>query len=210
MSDEPGPFRSIDAVLVTIGKRADLSAKGNQRKVSALHKRRMARLEGRGRAAAVIDPLPAPGECLHLAINGTYSGWAVALAIADLITAPIDHLTISTLGFHRDNADDLIAWLDTGKVRGATLNVSTYFRSSDADIFESIHRDMTQRGQRVKVTRLHAKLLLFDAGPQAIVVETSANLRSSQNWEQASIFDSRELLEFHRTWIDDLHEESHR
>ena len=114
MTDEPGPFRSIDAALVTIGKRADLSAKGNQRKVSALHKRRMARLEGRGRAAAVIDPLPAPGECLHLAINGTYSGWAVALAIADLITAPIDHLTISTLGFHRDNADDLIAWLDAG------------------------------------------------------------------------------------------------
>lgn len=203
-------YKSIDGALVTIGKRGDVSAKGNQRKVTAIHKRRMARLEGRGRAAAIVAPLPVPGECLHLAVNGTYSGWAVALAIADLIVAPIDHLTISTLGFHRDNADDLIAWLDAGKVLGATLNVSTYFRSSDPDIFESIHRDMAARGQRVKVTRSHAKLLLFDAGPQAIVCETSANLRSSQNWEQATIFDDRELLEFHRAWIDDLIEESPR
>lgn len=201
-------YKSIDDGLKTLAKRGDLSAKGNQRKVSALFRRRMARLEGRGLARAVLDPLPQPGEVLHIALNGTYSGWALGMAIAELIVDPIDHLTISTLGFHRDNADDLIAWLDAGKVRGATLNVSTYFRSSDPDIFESIERDMTARGQRVMVTRSHAKLMLFDAGRQAIVCETSANLRSSQNWEQASIFDSRELLEFHRAWIDDLQQET--
>ena len=43
---------------------------------------------------------------------------------------------------------------------------------------------------------------------RAIVVETSANLRSSQNWEQAVVSDDRDLLTFHRTWIEKLHEET--
>lgn len=199
-------YKSIDATLGAIDKAAAPTDRSH-RKVTATHRRRLAILDGKGRAAAIMDPLPTPGECLHLAISATYSGWAVAAAIAGLIPDPIDHLTISTLGFNRENADDLIAWLDAGRVRAATLNVSTYFRSSDRDIFESIKRDMTARGQTVMVTRSHAKLLLFDAGPRAIVCETSANLRSSQNWEQATIFDDRELLEFHRAWIGNLHRE---
>jgi hypothetical protein len=92
-------------------------------------------------------------------------------------------------------------------VARVVLNVSTYFRSSDRDIFDYIRRELSARGQRVMVTRSHAKLVLINAPPRAIVIEMSANLRSSQNWEQATVSDSAELLKFHRAWIADLHEE---
>lgn len=170
-------------------------------------RRRFARLEQRGRAIDALRPLPGPGETLHLAMDGSYSAWALVTAMVEILAEPIERLTISTLGFNRDNADDLLALLDAGAVRAALLNVSTYFRSSDRDVFDDVKRAMVARGQRVMVTRSHAKLVLARTATRSIVVEMSANLRSSQNWEQATICDSAEVLGFHEGWIARLREE---
>ena len=87
--------------------------------------------------------------------------------------------------------------------------VSDYFKSSDRTIFADCRRKLESRGQRVLVCRSHAKLLLFSAADgRQLVVETSANLRSSQNHEQFSIIADAELLDFHRSWLAELTEAS--
>jgi hypothetical protein len=61
-----------------------------------------------------------------------------------------------------------------------------------------------KHGFRIAALRTHAKLLLIATGEARIVVESSANLRSCHNVEQATVFNDAELFDFHRKWIDDL------
>jgi hypothetical protein len=166
--------------------------------------RRFARLQQHQRAVDVLRPLPQPGEAVHGVTDGSFSGWMLASAIVELLQPAVDVLTICTLGFNRENARDLCGLLDSGAVRSCLLLVSDYFRSSDRTIFADIRRDLEARGHRVAIARSHAKLLLFEAGERQIVLETSANLRSSMNWEQFVISDDQQLLAFHRGWIKDL------
>jgi hypothetical protein len=182
-----------------------------RRLVRQVARRRFARLEQQRSAVDALRPLPGPGESLHGASAGAFSGWMLAQAIVALLAVPVDSLTIATLGFNRANADDLCRLLDAGDVRSVLLLVSDYFRSSDRTIFADIRRELEGRGQRVAIARSHAKLLLFVAGGRHgrhIVVETSANLRSSMNWEQFVISDDAALLAFHRDWIHDVLQEA--
>lgn len=200
-------FPDAASAFPSIGGDAPKVARKALRLTERTVKRRMERMSQRRSAREHLYPLPVPCETLHLAMDGRYSAWHLVTAALDLLGCRGARVVISTLGFNRENADDLIGLIDDGTIASAVLNVSTYFRSSDRDIFDHIRREMTARGQRVMVTRSHAKLVLIDAPPRSIVIEMSANLRSSQNWEQATVSDSAELLEFHRAWIADLHEE---
>lgn len=197
---------NIDATLPVVApapSRAEVKA--NARHVRRIAGKRFLRLQQHHAALEHIAPLPEPGYAVHGCMSGTYSAWSLATACIELL-GTIDELTIGTLGFNRDNCRDLCAMLDAGTVRRCTLVVSDYFRSSDRTIFADCRRDLESRGQRVVVCRSHAKLLLFSADGRQIVVETSANLRSSQNFEQFSIIADAELLAFHRTWLTELTE----
>jgi hypothetical protein len=174
-----------------------------RRHARRVERRRFVRMEQHAAAVEHLRPLPGRGESIHGLMNGSYSGWSLATAVIELLGVPVDELIVSTLGFNRQNCRSLVALLDSGAVGSLLLNVSNYFRHSRS-IFGDIRRELESRGQRIAVTRSHAKLLLFRARQRAIVIETSANLRSSQNWEQFVISDDAELLRFHRRWILDL------
>ncbi len=191
---------NIDTALTHI----DAPPVANRRHIRQVARRRFTRLEQRGNAIEHIGTLPGPRESLHMALDGRFAAWHLGEAIIELLAMPIAELWVCTLGFNRDNCNSLCTMLDARKVRSATLIVSDYFRSSDRTIFEDCRQELETRGQRIVITRSHAKLLLFDASPRQIVVETSANLRSSQNWEQATICDDAALLSFHRSWLRDL------
>jgi len=179
-------------------------AKAARRLARRIERRRFVRLEQHLAAVAHLAPLPEPGEILHGVMDGRFSGWSLATAVIELLAEPIDELVISTLGFNKANADSLVALLDAGTVRSVLLNVSNYFRHSDREIFGRIRHELESRGQRVGITRSHAKLLLLKTARRHIVIETSANLRSSQNWEQFAISDDAELFAFHKAWLEDL------
>jgi hypothetical protein len=208
-------YADIDAGLCTLGGLPELTgphraeAKAAVRQTRRIAAKRFATLQQHKAALVDLRPLPGTGEAIHGVMSGTYSAWSLATAIVELLDVPVDELVISTLGFNRPNANALCELLDAGKVRSALLNVSDYFRSSDRTIFADIKRDLEARGQRVLITRSHAKLLLFSVSDgRRLVVETSANLRSSQNWEQYAVFHDAELLQFHRDWITALAESS--
>jgi hypothetical protein len=154
-------------------------------------------------AAKTLDALPAAGESVHIVMRGSFNAWDFVPAIARLAApATIGRLTLSTLGFARDNTVELLELLDSRTVAAVDFLCSVYFKSVDAGVYEHLHAELTRRGQRVAAVRTHAKVLCFElTDGRPIVIESSANLRSCHNAEACCITSDAGLLEFHREWI---------
>jgi hypothetical protein len=157
-------------------------------------------------AAKALDAIPAPGETVHMVVKGNFSLWDFVPAVLHLAApSTIRRLDIATLGFSKSNVEELAAMLDDGRIAQVTLLYSVYFRSGDAGLCDSLHAEMERRGQKVFCCRTHAKVVLLELSDgRAIVFETSANLRSCRNVEQVTITHDRALLDFHRTWIEEI------
>lgn len=155
-----------------------------------------------------IGRLPEPGESFHLVTAKRYSLWHVIEAALHLAApATIKYLGIATLGFSKDNLDALLRLLDAGKIGRVDFLYSVYFKSNERESCERLAHELTARGHRVVAMLTHAKILLLELSDgRALVVESSANLRSCSSIEQITIFHDRALFDFHRRWIDELME----
>lgn len=153
-----------------------------------------------------IDHLPADGETHHCIMKGNYNAWDIVPAILRLADgAKILRLDVTTLGFNKDNASELMALHDAGKIGEIVFVCSCYFRDSTPEVFAYLREGVENRGQRVLAMRNHSKIILADlSDDRAIVVESSANLRSCHNVEQFTMTHDRGLLEFHRGWIEEM------
>ena len=178
--------------------------KAERRRLRRVASRRFARLTARASAKQVLAPLPVSGESLHLVMDGNFSGWSLCEAAIELLGEPVERLVICTLGFNSENAASLCDYLDRGVVKSVLLTVSHYFRHSDRSIFDRVRGELEGRGQTVVIARCHAKLVLAKTSKRNLVIESSANLRSSQNYEQATVADDPALLNFHEEWIREL------
>lgn len=169
-------------------------------------KRQMLHLMHVANAAQHLGELPANGESLHCVMKGNYHAWDLVPAILQLAApATITRLLVATLGFNKSNAAELIELYDAGQIKAVDFICSCYFKSTCEGEFEFLHAALTARGQRIAAVRSHAKILGFELSDgRALVIESSANLRSCRNVEQFSLTHDRELLEFHRSWIDQL------
>lgn len=158
-------------------------------------------------AAAVLPFLPTdPDDRTHCLLRGDF-------VLCDLIPAILDargrceHLRIATLGCSVANADALLALMDAGKVGALTLILSHYFQQVDkTTVFRAVAERLEKRA-RIAVTRSHAKVIcLATLAGDSLVIEGSANLRSSDNLEQMLITNAADTHAFHAAWIDDLAE----
>ena len=156
--------------------------------------------------AKALGALPAPGETLHVVCRGNWPAWALVPRALELAApATIRWLGLATLGFSRENIDELAGMLDAGLVGRADLLFSCYFRSHEVELVGHLAAEMATRGQRTVALRTHAKVIAAElTDGTALVVESSANLRSCRNVEQFTISNDRPLLDFHRGWMDEL------
>ena len=158
-------------------------------------------------AAAILPHLPAgPDERTHAILRGDF-------VLCDLIPAilaelgPVDHLRIATLGMSAANAQTLARLVAAGLVGRLTIVVSHYFQQVDrTTVYADVCAALEPVGAAPIVTRNHAKVILlpFARRPDRLVIEGSANLRSSDNLEQVVLFNDSESHDFHAAWIDDL------
>ncbi len=154
-------------------------------------------------ALAILDALPAKeGERMHAVTPGDF-------VFCDLLTAICrklkpEALYLSTLSMSKKNADAICAEVAAGQPPRAMLLLSNYFAGTNGEIFDHLKRRAEQTpGVTVGTLRTHAKVALFDCGAAGkLIIETSANLRSSDNVEQISAFMDADLFEFHRGWIE--------
>lgn len=156
-------------------------------------------------AIAMLDPLPKAAEAVHIVMSGSFHAWSFVPALCQLFApAVVDELLVATLSYNQANADSLFELLDTGRVKRCTCLASLYFRDTDPAVWEHLERGLQKRGQRVGAARNHAKILAAaTSDSRHYLIESSANLRSCNNIEQATCFNSRELFDFHAAWIRD-------
>lgn len=175
------------------------------RKLTVRHQRhKMLNLTRVANAAAALERLPEPGESFHIVCRGNWHGWALVPAMIRLAGGePLRSLHVATLGFARDNGEELLSLLDAGTVRAASVVISCYFRSNESELVGWLAHEMKQRGQKFAAVRNHAKVIAleFERGA-AIAVESSANLRSCRNVEQFTITHNRALVAFHQQWME--------
>jgi len=152
----------------------------------------------RGVLAGQLDPLPEPGESVHLLIHGAIPLAVIIWHIVD--QSPPAELMISTLGFNRDFVHQLIDRMRTGRVLSATVVCSNYFSRADAVEYEEARAVLNPWPCKLTDARTHAKIFVF--GP--FCGEGSANLRSCRSLENVAVTHDANLARFHTEWIHQL------
>lgn len=173
-------------------------------------KRRFQRIARRAAAAAQLAPLPGPGEEVVLIMTGTFHGWDIVTAIAEL-AAPVTiaHLHIATLSFNQAQTHELADLLDAGTVAAVTMVVSDMFYQKDRPTYELLANELTARGHVIARPRNHAKLLCFAlADGRRLCAHGSLNLRRCNSYEQIAISSDPALYDFFVAFIEEAAGES--
>lgn len=153
-------------------------------------------------AAFFKDYIPRKGETIHAVVRGDFVFCDI---IPIFLESPAKKVAIATLGLSLNNAKLLQGLLETGKIEELSVIVSHYFSRVDKDsTFAEVSSIL--KGA-IHVARCHAKIILIDAQPNAYVLAGSANLRSSDNIEQFSAWNDKELLDWHFSWMEELKNE---
>ena len=158
-------------------------------------------------ALVVVRRLPEEGGTTHCILRGDF-------VLADLIPHLLEthycpHLRIATLGMSAENAQLLARMHKAGKFGKLTLVLSHYFEQVNKSTVYFEVRTALEGIAEFVVMRSHAKVIccpraLDEAGMVRdwLVLEGSANLRSSDNLEQMTIFNEQAVHDFHAEWID--------
>lgn len=152
-----------------------------------------------------IRELPRPGESLHFIVDGRFEPCDLIPATR-LLSDPaiIKRLEVSTLGLNSDNVACIARGIDQGKILSASILVSHYFKSAEPAEYEYLRSEIESRNGRVHAVRTHAKLILMETtNGHYYTIEGSGNLRACRSIEQFVMTNDRELLQFHRGWIDE-------
>lgn len=158
-------------------------------------------------AAEAMRRIPEANEAFHLAISGRFALWHFVPAAIQLAGCSIKRLHLATLGFSKKNIASLAEFLDAGQIGHVRLLCSHYFRGTSKNEYAFAVEAFAMRPDRAEFlsVRTHAKLALlaFEDG-RTMTIESSANLRSCKNCENATLIGNPAVYTFHRTWLDDL------
>lgn len=212
------PGGAIDEIL---GVRQNIQAAARARDAGQIptaetpvHKRSVRRrtfhsIERTQNAIARFATLPKPGETWHCLMDGSFDGYDL---IDVLLTRAgrIAELHLATVGFNRTNANRLLAQLDSGEIRRATLLTSLFFETdkNEQDTADRLARELNTRpGCSYASTRSHAKIIAaLHRDGRAFVIESSANLRSCKSAEQFTLCQDRPLFDWYAGWLRAAHD----
>lgn len=153
-------------------------------------------------ARAAVDLFNPGMEAMHCITCGDFVMCDLLVELISKFGRP-EELIFSTLSMSEKNAASLAKILKTHQVP-FTLLLSHYFKNSNGKIFTAIENLLINQFPElmtVKIYRSHAKVFLLDYGDLKISIESSANLRSSNNIEQFTIYTDPDLFHFHKGWI---------
>lgn len=171
-------------------------------KRNAIAQMRMVRKKEKARET-LHGRLPAPGESHHFISNANFDFWNV-IAEAVLIIAPVDEFYGSTWTMNRQNVLDLMELIDGGKILKCNMLTGTYFKRRESSVYAQLLDGMTRRKQRFVAFNNHTKIALARSGAQHIIIDGSANWTANPRLEQFNIWNSPELYDFHKAWMEEM------
>lgn len=143
-------------------------------------------------------------EQMHAIVRGDFifGDYIEALFIEKNIKT--DVLYISTLSLSQNNIDSLKLLLLNDYVKKIVLIVSNYFYSHEKNnLIKYLITELNYNSQlELIVIRNHTKITLFEVSNINIIITGSANLRSSNSYEQLLIQENKELYNFYKNYFD--------
>ena len=153
-------------------------------------------------ARQILDHLPEPGDCTHAVVRGDFVLCEIVPAIIG--DTPAELVAIATLGMSKANAIQLADLRSRGLIEHLRVIVSHYFAGVDkTGTFADVCQILGDNAP--KVCRNHSKVILIQQPGRHFVIAGSANLRSSDNIEQFSIWNDPEVFAFHLEWMNEIH-----
>lgn len=117
----------------------------------------------------------------------------------------IKRMTISTLGLSQNNVDSLYNLISGNFVDELNLILSGFFFSHERhDLIPYIYQELDKDNKfQLAVAETHCKMCIFETYcGKFIVIDGSANLRSSDSIEQFRVEESEELYNFNNEYQD--------
>jgi hypothetical protein len=159
--------------------------------------RRLAALK---EANQVLEILPEPGQSLHCIISGRFD-------LADVISTilsrlgPAKEMTVATLSFSKKNVNTIAQWIESKTVQKMTFLSSLFHREHNADLYKALHEILVSP-HALASSRNHCKICCLDLeNGTKLAMESSANLRTNSNWENATLYNCPMLHDYHCAWI---------
>ena len=208
--DEGDPLAPLDFALSAVLDPLDETELQSTKQPTPRTLRRAAREKfksglKRETLAELLPEKVQPGECVHVVSNGSFDYFC----FIPLILGWIGHADVlygSTWTLNRNNALDLLAFYDAGKIRKITLATGTYFVRRESAVAATAIEGIRARGQRFKSWENHAKVILMsnEATGDYYAAEGSANWTANPRSEQNLIVNDRAVYDFHRAWMEEM------
>lgn len=151
--------------------------------------------------------LPVENEQIRIITQKSFNSFAILRYILDF--GQIDECYLTTYNIDKNTIKGLREIVDNSDIDKLTILVS-----------ESINYRMPERAEELKriagdnisviLAWNHTKILLCKQRECYYVVEGSGNLSSNARIEQYLFEESKQMYEFHRKWIDNVQDFSHK
>jgi hypothetical protein len=157
-------------------------------------------------ADEVVTALPArEGDVTHGVVPGDFVFCDIVPRVIAKHGCP-PRLDLATLSMSEDNVNTLLGVLNRPEQPAMSLLASVYFWETNQSIARAVETRLVPHPRfRAATGRQHTKLMIFDYPDKAWVIAGSANLRSSNCYEQFAIFAERDVLNFYRAWMEKFH-----
>lgn len=145
------------------------------------------------------------GDTIHALLSGNFifGDYLEALSVENLVK--FKSMTLSTLAMSDENVISLENLLASGLLGHLDLIVSSYFWSHNRQNAKFIYETLCDPfGTRLAVAGIHTKIALIETDKSKIVIQGSANMRSSRTIEVVTIEQNAELYDFHKLWHDNI------
>ena len=155
-------------------------------------------------AREILGELPAPGESIHIVSNGKFDYWAFVPILCELLAKPVTQAYFSTWTLNRACCKELMELLDAGTIEQCGFLTGIYFKARESAVYATLVNGLESRGCRFRALENHSKITLLAADPYYIVMEGSANFTANPRIEQNTIYNSKELFDFHAGWFNEI------
>lgn len=150
----------------------------------------------------LIESPPKPGESIHV-VGRNFNAWDWVPAIGEWVGA-VDELYLCTWGIAMTEANEILRFIDEGKVRKEVgVAIGRFFKKERADVYFKLAKGLSKVDGWLKACKVHAKVILMsnEETGDYFTIEGSGNLTMNPNVEQYCATNDKELWEFHRKWM---------
>lgn len=179
-------------------------SKTTARKIRIQTKIRFLNRTKRQRVHELIDALPTVGESLHIVSNGHFDYFTLVPTIIDMENGVVSDFWFSTWTMSHNNVCQIFELFDKGKLLNIHALTGLYFKKREATVYLQLFEGMNKRGGCLFASENHAKVTLMKIGEKHYVIEGSANFTANPRVEQFVICQSKELFDFHKSWMQEI------